>query len=61
MGHRSYECPENEGTNQINAIVSPTEGEGTQVPEAENTLEREESLVINKVLLKPVKEVIEPA
>ena len=44
LGHRSYECLENEGTNQRNAIVAPTEGEGTQVPKVENTPERGESL-----------------
>ena len=52
LGQRSYECPENEGTNQINSIAALTKGEGTQVPEVENTPERGESLVINKVLLK---------
>jgi hypothetical protein len=61
LGHRAYECPENEGTNQRNAIVAPTEEEGTQVPKAENTPERGESLVINKVVLKPEKVVTEPA
>ena len=40
LGHRSYECPKNEGTNQINAIVALTEEEGTQVLEAYNTPER---------------------
>ena len=55
VGQRSHECPKNEGTNQRNAIVSSTEGEGIQVPEEENTPERGESLVINKVLLKPEK------
>ena len=60
MGHRSYECLENDGTNQRNSILALAEGEGTQVPEAENTPERGESLVINKVLSKLEKEVIEP-
>ena len=60
MGHRSYECPKNEGTNQRNSIVTLTKEEGTQVLEAENTPKRGESLVINKVLLKSEKVVIEP-
>ena len=41
LGHISYECLENERTNQINSIVASIEGEGTQVLEVENTVERE--------------------
>ena len=29
LGHISYECPENEGANQRNSLISPIEGEGT--------------------------------
>eukprot|EP00253_Pinus_taeda_P004034 PITA_04034 len=48
--------------NQRNAIVAPVEGEApvAAVPEEENTPERGESLVLNKVLLKPAKEMAEP-
>ena len=40
LGHKSYECLENEGTNQRNVIVALIEGEGTQVLEVKNTPER---------------------
>ena len=64
LGHRAYECPEKEnvGTSQRNAIVSQTE-EAAKLPEAEREImpEMGESLVVNKVLLKQTKEVVEPA
>jgi len=62
LGHRAFECPENADTKQRNAIVAPAKEEApvAAIAEEENTPERGESLVVNKVLLKPVKEVAEP-
>ena len=59
LGHRAFECPENVDIKQRNAIVAPAEEEApvAAVAEEENTPERGESLVVNKVLLKPRKEV----
>ena len=58
--HRSFECPANAETSQRNAIVDQVEGEApaTIVTEEENVPERGESLVVNKVLLKPAKEIV---
>ena len=61
LGHKAYECPKNAGTNKRNVIVAQTEEEATKVPEEENVPEKGEYLVVNKVLLKPAKEVVEPA
>ena len=61
MGHRSFECPENNSTNSRSAIVVPTvEGE-TNVQEVENIPETGESLLLKKVLLKSEKEASKPA
>eukprot|EP00253_Pinus_taeda_P010063 PITA_10063 len=62
LGHRAFECPENAEIRQRNAVVAPAEEEApeTAVPEEENTPERGESLVLNKVLLKLAKEVVKP-
>eukprot|EP00253_Pinus_taeda_P017775 PITA_17775 len=62
LGHRAFECLENAGTSQRNAIVAPVEGEApvVAVEEEENIPEKGESLVVNKVFLKPVKEIVEP-
>ncbi len=46
--------------NQRNAIVAKTKEETTKVIEEENVLEQGESLVVNKILLKPAKEIVEP-
>ena len=59
MGHKHYECPENVGAGPRNSVVAQT-GEEAEIEE-EILLERGESLVINKVLLKQTKEVTEPA
>ena len=50
------------GTNQINAIVAQTEEEAAKFPVIEKEIvpEKGESLVVNKVLLKQIKEVAEP-
>ena len=62
LGHRAYECPENVGTNQRNAIIAQTEEEVAKLPIAEKEIvpEKGESLVVNKVFLKQTKEVAEP-
>eukprot|EP00253_Pinus_taeda_P028498 PITA_28498 len=51
------------GTSQRNAIVASVEVEAptTVVKEEENILEKGESLVVNKVLLKLAKEIVEPS
>eukprot|EP00253_Pinus_taeda_P016200 PITA_16200 len=62
LGHRAFECPENAEIKQRNAIVTPAEEEApvARVTEEVNTPERGESLVLNKVLLKPAKVMTEP-
>ena len=62
LGHRAFECPESAETKKRNAIVAPAEGEMpvAAVAEEESTPERGESMVVNKVLLKPAKEMVEP-
>ena len=49
------------GTNQRNAIVAQTGEEAAKLPETEKEIvpEKGESLVVNKVLLKKTKEVVE--
>eukprot|EP00253_Pinus_taeda_P005681 PITA_05681 len=61
-GHRAFECPENAEARQRNAVVALVKGEAPviAVPEEENTPEKGESLVLNKVLIKSAKEVTEP-
>eukprot|EP00253_Pinus_taeda_P011190 PITA_11190 len=44
-----------------NAIVAKTKEEATKVIEEENVPEKGESLVVNKILLKSAKEIVEPA
>eukprot|EP00253_Pinus_taeda_P021693 PITA_21693 len=63
LGHRAFECLENAQTNHRNAIIAPVEGEEpvVVVAEEENIPERGESLVVNKFLLKPTKEIVEPS
>eukprot|EP00253_Pinus_taeda_P011700 PITA_11700 len=58
--HRSFECPENARTDQRNVIVTQAE-EREEVQEAEKVLETGESLLLKKNLLRPKKEVVEPA
>ena len=38
LGHRAYECPENVGTNERNAIVAQTEEEAAQLPITEKEI-----------------------
>lgn len=47
--------------NKRNEIFAKTEEETTKVIEEENVPEKVESLVVNKILLKPAKEIVEPA
>ena len=55
------------GSNHRNVIVAQNEEEAekmpeaAKVPEAKNIPEKGESLIVNIVLLKPTKEVVEPA
>eukprot|EP00253_Pinus_taeda_P014867 PITA_14867 len=60
LEHKAYECPENIGMDQRNEIVEKTEEEATKVIEEENVPEKGESLVVNKILLKLAKEIVEP-
>eukprot|EP00253_Pinus_taeda_P003923 PITA_03923 len=61
LGRRAFEYPENAGTSQRNAIVAQVEEEAVAVTKEEDVLERGEYLVVNKVLLKPAKEIVEPS
>eukprot|EP00253_Pinus_taeda_P024541 PITA_24541 len=61
LGHKAFECLENVGKSQRNAIVAQVEEEAKTVIEEENVPERGESLAVNKVFLKPAKEIAEPA
>ena len=58
-GHRSFECPEVHQAGQRGAYVAQPEEAAAPPQEAENAPETREALVLHKVLLKPVKEVIE--
>eukprot|EP00253_Pinus_taeda_P022420 PITA_22420 len=60
MGHKSYDCPEGEPAGGRGTYVSQREDVEETPQEAENTPETGEALVLNKVLLKPAKEVAEP-
>eukprot|EP00253_Pinus_taeda_P007136 PITA_07136 len=55
-GHRSFECPEAEHASQRGAFVAQPEEAEAQPREIENVAETGEALVLNKVLLKPTKE-----
>ena len=61
LGHRAFECPENAGTSQRNSSVAQVEEAAIAVTEEENIQERGESLIINKVFLKPGKDIVEPS
>ena len=63
VGHKHYECPENVGTGQRNAIVAQAGEEAVRLSKSkeEILLDKGESLVVDKVLLKQAKEVAEPA
>eukprot|EP00253_Pinus_taeda_P022951 PITA_22951 len=60
MGHKSYECPEGEPAGERGTYVAQPEDVEETPQEVENTPEIGEALVLNKVLLKPAKEVAEP-
>eukprot|EP00253_Pinus_taeda_P008602 PITA_08602 len=60
LGHKSYDCPEGEPTGGRGTYVAQPEDAEETPQEAENTPETGEALVLNKVLLKPTKEVAEP-
>eukprot|EP00253_Pinus_taeda_P021561 PITA_21561 len=58
-GHRSFECPEFEHTGERGAFVAQPEEAEAQPREVENVAKTGEALVLNKVLLKPTKEMAE--
>eukprot|EP00253_Pinus_taeda_P003992 PITA_03992 len=60
MGHKSYDCPEGDPTGGRGTYVAQPEDVEETPQEAENTPKTGEALVLNKVLLKPAKEVAEP-
>jgi len=60
LGHRSFECPEKENVGTRGTYIAQGEQEAEQALVAENMPETGESLMINKILLKPEKEVAEP-
>ena len=60
LGHKSYDCPEGEPAGGRGTYVAQPEDAEETPQEAENAPEIGEALVLNKVLLKPTKEVAEP-
>eukprot|EP00253_Pinus_taeda_P019571 PITA_19571 len=60
LGHKSYDCPEGEPAGGRGTYVAQPEDVEEAPQEAENSPETGEALVLNKVLLKPAKEVAEP-
>eukprot|EP00253_Pinus_taeda_P035707 PITA_35707 len=60
LGHKSYDYPEGEPEGGRGTYVAQPEDVEETPQEAENTPETGEALVLNKVLLKPAKEVAEP-
>eukprot|EP00253_Pinus_taeda_P033200 PITA_33200 len=59
-GHRSFECREVEQTGQRGTYMVQPEEADAQPREVEDVAETGEVLLLNKVLLKPTKEVSEP-
>eukprot|EP00253_Pinus_taeda_P026972 PITA_26972 len=59
LGHKSYDCPEGEPAGGRGTYAAQPEDVEETPQEAENTPETGEALVLNKVLLKPAKEVAE--
>eukprot|EP00253_Pinus_taeda_P016806 PITA_16806 len=55
--HRSFECPEGEQASPRGAYVAQPKEVGAPPQEVENVLETGEALILNKVLLKPAKEI----
>lgn len=60
MGHRSFECLENENIGQRGAYIAKPEVVEEQVPKVENVPKTREVLMMHKILLKPTKETVEP-
>eukprot|EP00253_Pinus_taeda_P016668 PITA_16668 len=58
-GHKSIECPEAEHAGQRGTLVAQPEEDEAQPWEVENMAETGEALILNKLLLKPAKEVAE--
>ena len=60
MGHRSFECPDNEEARHRGAHVAQVQEEDINPQIMEDVPEMGEALVMRKVLLKQVKEEDEP-
>ena len=58
LGHRSYECPDNENTRHRGNYIAQREQTKVQVSEVDTAPEVEENLLMNKVLLKLEKEAV---
>ena len=58
LRHHSYECLDNENARQRGNYVAQREPAEVPVPEVDNAPEVGENLLMNKVLLKPEKEVV---
>ena len=61
MGHRSFECPEKENIGHKSTYVAKPEKEKEKTHVAENMSETRECLMMNKIILKPKEEAVEPA
>jgi hypothetical protein len=61
FGHRSYACLENASTSRGSANVVQAEKESVESFVHENVPEVGESLMMKRILLKPHKEIKEPA
>eukprot|EP00253_Pinus_taeda_P031257 PITA_31257 len=58
-GYKSFECPEAEHAGQRGTLIAQPEEAEAQPREVEKMAEIGEALILNKVLLKPAKEVAE--
>lgn len=58
-GHRAFECPEAEQAGQRGTLMAQPEEAEAQPREVEDMAETGEALILNKVLIKPTKEVAE--
>ena len=60
LGHRSFECPQNEETRHRGAHIAQGKEENSSLYIMDEIPEIRESLVMRKVLLKQVKEANKP-
>lgn len=59
-GHKSYECPEGEQVGTRGTYITQMDESEAPPHEVENVLETGEALILNKVLLKPMKKTADP-